>query len=158
MSLASELLIVKLIVNSNRNSASVIRRQLLHVFTFHPIGFEGLVAMLVSVNMFSKLVLQSFTSRDISALESPFRILDWTCCYRLSDLCSYIGYFTGELQASPLMSLRRWVPWINHLLPVLIHYLEISHTNILIRCDCSASGRQQRWWMLRVSQYMYIHV
>ena len=90
-------------MNCNRNYASVIRRQLLYVFIFHPMGFEGLATMLVSVNIFSKLVLQSLTSRDVSALESSFRILDWTCCYRLSDLCSYIEYFTGEFQASQLI-------------------------------------------------------
>ena len=82
--------IVKLIVNSNMNSAPIIRRQLLHVFILHLIGFEGLATMLVSVNMFCKLVLKSLTSRDVSAPGSPFRILVWTCCYRLSGLCSHI--------------------------------------------------------------------
>ena len=90
--LASEILIVKSIVNSNMNSAPIIRRHLLHVFIFHHIGFECL-AMLVSANMFCKLVLQSLSSQDFSAPGSPFRILGWTCCYRLADLCSHIGYF-----------------------------------------------------------------
>ena len=31
-------------------------------------GFEGLATLLVSVNMFSKLVLQPLTIRDVSAL------------------------------------------------------------------------------------------
>ena len=120
LSLASEILIVTLIVNSNRNSASVIRRQLLHVFISHPIGFEGLATMLVSVNMFSKLVLQSPTSRDVSALESPLRILHWTCCSLLSDLCSYIGYATVEFQASRLSVFVALGAWINHLPPVCL--------------------------------------
>ena len=72
-----------------------------HVLIFHPIGFE-LATMLVSVNMFSKLDLRPLTIRDVSAHGSPFRILDWTCCYRLSDLCSHTGYFTEEFQASRL--------------------------------------------------------
>ena len=59
--------------------------------------------MLVSVTMFSKLVRQTLASRDVSAPGSPFRILDGTCCYRLSDLCSHIGYFTGEFQGSRLI-------------------------------------------------------
>ena len=82
---------------------------------FHPIGFEGLATMLVSVNMFSKLVLQPLTIRDVSAPGFPFRILDWTCCYRLSDLCSHIGYFTGEFQVSRLIVFAALVPWINQL-------------------------------------------
>ena len=73
------------------------------MFICHPIGFEGLAIVLVSVIMFSKLVLQPLTSRDVSAPGSPFRILDWTCCYLLSDLCPHIGYFTGEFQASRLI-------------------------------------------------------
>ena len=101
LSLTSEILIVKSIVNSNMNSAPIIRRQLLHVFIFHSIGFESLATMLVSANMFRKLVLQSLTSRDVSAPGSPFTILDWTCCYRLSDLCSRIGYFTGFVTDCP---------------------------------------------------------
>ena len=101
--LASEILAVKLIVNSNMNSAPIIRRQLLHMFIFHPIGFEGLATMLVSVNMFSKLVLKSLISWAVSAPGSPFRILDGTCCYRLSDLCSHIGCFTGEFQGLGLI-------------------------------------------------------
>ena len=86
LSLASEILIVKLIVNNNMYSAPIIRRQVLHVFIFHPIGFEALATMLISVNMFRKLVLQSFPSRDVSAPGSPFRILGCTCCYHTSAL------------------------------------------------------------------------
>ena len=49
--------------------------QYLYVYIFHPIGFEGLAIMLVSVNMFNKLVLKSFISRDVSATGTGLNML-----------------------------------------------------------------------------------
>ena len=99
------------------------------MFIFHPIGFEGLATILVLVNLFSKLVLQPLTIRDVSAPVSLFRILDWTCCYRLSELCSHIGYFTGEFQASRLIVFAALGAVDQPLAScMLVHFLEIRLT------------------------------
>ena len=83
--------------------------------------------MLVSVTMFSKL--QPLTSRDVFAPGSPFRILDWTYCYRLSDLCSHIGYFTGEFQASRPIVFAALVAVDQPLAScMLVHFLDVRRT------------------------------
>ena len=97
------------------------------MFIFHPIGFEGLATMLVSVTKFSKLSSATPTFRDVFAPGSPFRMLDLTCCYRLSDLCSHIGYFTGEFQTSRLIVFAALdavdLPLVSCM---LVHFLDIG--------------------------------
>ena len=59
-------------MNNNMNSAPIIRRQVLHVL----IGFEALATMLISVNMFRKLVLQSPPLEMFPSPELPLEY--WT--------------------------------------------------------------------------------
>ena len=57
--------------------------------------------MLVSVNMFSKLVLKSLISRDVSATGTGLNML----LSVIRFMFSYIGYSTREFQALRLIGL-----------------------------------------------------